>query len=142
MKRSARKRWALVTVVVAAGALCVSSPAFAAWASFGSGAGKAASPSMPTGAAPTASVNGNQVTVSWPAATFPDGTPVAGYVVNRYSATGVLQTIGAGCTGVVATLMCTELSVPIGTWSYTDTPVQSNWRGHESGRSSAVQVTS
>ena len=140
---SAPIRWRQgLAVIAVAGAMCVASPALAAWSTGGSGAATAGSPTMPTGATPTATVDGSQVTVSWPAAMFPNGTPVAGYVVNRFSATGVLQTIGSGCSGVVTTLTCTELSVPAGTWTYTDTPEQSNWRGAASAMSSSVQVSS
>jgi len=135
-------RQVLAAVVFVVGALGLASPAFASWPVGGSGSGKAAALTMPAGATPMATANGNVVNVSWSAATFANGAPVAGYVVNRYSAGGVLQTIGAGCSGVVTTLTCTETAVPNGTWTYTDTPVQSNWTGTASAQSSSVQVSS
>ena len=76
-----------------------------------------------------------------PAATFANGAAVAGYLVNRYdAATGVLQTIGAACSGVVATTTCTENNVPSGTWEYTDTAVQYSWTGASSSPSNPIIV--
>jgi hypothetical protein len=137
---SVRWRRGLAFVACVAGVLSIASPAFAAWSAGGSGAGKALALTMPSGATPTASAAGSSVTVSWPAAKFANGTSVAGYVITRYNTSGVAQTIGSGCSGVVTTLTCTELSVPSGTWTYTDTPVQSNWRGSASAMSNSVQV--
>ncbi len=66
---------------------------------------------------------------------------MAGYIVNRYNAsTGAPATVGAGCSGVVTTTTCTEVSVAPGTWVYTDTPVQVNWTGGASPDSSAIVV--
>jgi hypothetical protein len=51
---------------------------------------------MPTGGAPSVVAKGTLVTIRWPAATFANGAPVAGYIVARYdAATGAVQPIGA-----------------------------------------------
>lgn len=131
-----------VMAVSSAAVLGLATPTFATWAFGGGGGGDARAAVMPTGATPSASANGNSVTVSWSAATFASGTPVAGYVVKRYSTMGVLQTTGSGCSGVIASVSCTELAVPSGTWIYTTTPVQSNWTGTASAPSNAVPVAS
>jgi hypothetical protein len=87
---------------------------------------------MPTGGQPAGSATGGSVSIRWPAATLPNGIAVAGYVVRRFNAvTGAAATVGSGCSGVVATTTCTELSVPLGTWVYTDTPKLS-WTGGQS----------
>ncbi|MGO9559108.1 MAG: hypothetical protein ACLPQS_16430 [Acidimicrobiales bacterium] len=136
-------RWAFGALLALLAVTVVASPAFAAWSAGGAGGAGAGGLIMPTGGTPTVSANGDRVTVSWPAATFVDGAPVAGYQVNRYnSSTGAVQTIGSGCGGVVATTSCTELNVPDGTWIYTDTPVQLDWSGTASPASSSVRVAS
>jgi len=69
------------------------------------------------------------------------GAPVAGYIINRYNAlNGAAATVGAGCSGIVTTTTCTELSVPSGSWIYTDTPVQLSWMGTPSPASAAITV--
>jgi hypothetical protein len=136
------RRPLLVMAVSTVAAIAFASPALAVWSVGGTGGADAGALTMPTGATPTASANGSTVTVSWSAATFANGAPVAGYVVDRYSSTGVLQTIGSGCSGVITTLTCAELAVPAGTWTYTDTPVQLSWTGTASAQSNSVQVTS
>ena len=137
-----RLPWLLAAAVFVVAALGVTTPATAAWSAGGAGGADAGALTMPAGSTPTVSAVGNAVTVSWSAATFANGRDVAGYVVDRYSTTGVLQTIGSGCSGLVTTNTCTELAVPSGTWTYADTPVQSNWIGAESAQSSSVQVGS
>ena len=97
---------------------------------------------MPTGAAPRGTVLGNVVTISWPPSTFPNGTDVSGYIVNRYNAaTGATATVGSSCSGVVSTTSCAEASVPPGTWIYTDTPTQVNWTGVQSAASAPLVVS-
>jgi len=134
----------LGSLLVVAGLLATLAPACAAsaaWSSGATGTAGAAATTMPTGSAPSASASGNEVTVSWPVASFPDGAAVAGYVINRYNAsTGAPATVGSGCSGVITATSCTELSVPAGTWVYTDTPVQLSWTGGESPLSPAVTV--
>ena len=68
------------------------------------------------------------------------GQSVTGYTVKRYNAAGVAQTVGAGCSGTLTTLSCTESSVPAGAWTYTVTPSLDSWLGAESPRSAAVTV--
>jgi len=118
------------------------SSALAAWSALGPGGAAGAGAVMPGGAVPSVSATTSAVTVSWTAATFPNGASVAGYVINRYSATtGVPATVGAGCSGIVSSTTCTELSVQPGTWVYTETPVQLTWTGAQSPDSAPIVVT-
>ena len=130
------KRW--MGALTALLCLVLASQAAADWNGGGSGRGYSQARSLPAGKAPTTSVSGRSVTVSWQAAT--DGAPVSGYVVNRYSADGVAQSVKAGCSGTVSGLSCTEKDVPSGSWTYTVTPQQGNWRGAESPRSQPASV--
>jgi hypothetical protein len=122
--------------------LTFTSLADAAWSSGGSGSASSLTYTMPSGAQPTASVSHTSVTVSWPAALFPDNEHVAGYVITRFNASnGNLATVGASCSGTLTTTTCTEQNVPAGTWTYADTPVQDNWQGGQSIASAAVTVS-
>lgn len=115
-------------------------PAGAAWTASGAGTATGAATVMPAGAAPTAALSGTTATVTWTAATFPNGTPVAGYTVQRINAiNGAPATVGGTCSGVVTTTSCSE-SVPSGSWVYTDTPVQLTWTGSVSPASNTITV--
>jgi hypothetical protein len=130
-------RWLLLLVAVVA----VGSPggATAAWSRIGSGSSAAKAKALGPGNVPT--VSGHKVTVSWAASSYANGGSPAGYLINRYNAsTGVLQTIGANCSGTIAALTCTENGVPSGSWKYTVTPAAGNWRGAESAKSATVTV--
>lgn len=119
--------------------LLVPAVALAAWtAAGGNGRGYSKARSVAAGNTPTASVSNRNVTVSWAASA--GNVPVTGYIVKRYSAGGVEQTIGANCSGTVAGTSCTENSVPPGSWRYSVTPARQNWRGAESAQSTAVTV--
>src|SRR5262249_43416250 len=86
---------------------------------------------------------GRSVTLTWSAATLADGQSVDGYLVTRYEADPPYapQLTGAGCSGVITSLTCTEYAVPFGSWQYTITPVKGvNWRGLESTKSGAVTI--
>ncbi|MCA1683910.1 MAG: hypothetical protein LC708_02105 [Actinobacteria bacterium] len=87
-------------------------------------------------------IDGQDVTVSWPASTTAAGQPVLGYTVSRYaSATGGTATAaGSGCAAVVATQSCTDANVAAGLWYYAVTPRIYNWAGPEGARSPAVVV--
>jgi hypothetical protein len=115
--------------------------AYASWSGAASGSGAAKAAQLPTPTAPSASASVHSVTVTWPAATV-GGQNVAGYTVKRYNAGGTAQTIGAGCTGTISGLTCTEATVASGTWRYTVTPIQGAWTGTESPQSSSVTVQS
>jgi large repetitive protein len=80
---------------------------------------------------PTASPT---VPVSWNAATLANGGAVTGYVVHRYSAGNAPQSVGAGCSGVLAGTSCSESGVPDGTWTYGVQAKFDNWLGAESAR--------
>jgi hypothetical protein len=115
----------------------------AAWTA-GSGSGSAAgrAATMPAGQRPSATASGSDVTVRWPAATLPDGTPVAGYRLERFDPNGTAQPVLADCTGTLGTTTCTEHGVPAGSWTYADTPVQFGWSGARSVASAPVTVGS
>jgi hypothetical protein len=112
----------------------------AAWQSPGAGAQAAKAITLGSGNTPAASVSNRSVALSWSATSLPGGGPVGGYTVRRYSAAGVLQSIGSGCSGTIGSTSCTETGVPGGSWRYTVTPRQGNWSGVESSQSSAVTV--
>ena len=115
--------------------------ALAGWAGSGAGPAQAGAETMPTGPTPAASVSGSSVTVSWSVVALSGGETVAGYRVRRYDvSTGEEQVVGAGCSGTVTALSCTETSVPVGTWRYSVTSVQSSWTGTESAKSTPVTV--
>ena len=128
-------------MIAIAAALLVVPTASAAWSPSAIGSGAARAKALGTGNIPTATVSGKKVTVTWSASTFSNGGNVPGYVVRRYDAsTGVLQTIGASCTGTIAALTCTERNTPAGGWKYTVTPAVANWRGGESAKSATAPV--
>jgi hypothetical protein len=132
---------AMVVTVVLGLAPGQASATLAVWASAGSGTAAGAAAVMPTGSAPSGSAVGSAVTISWSTATFANGAPVAGYVINRYNAaTGAQATVGPGCNGVVTATSCTESPVPGGQWQYTETPVQLGWTGRESPASAVIVV--
>ena len=132
-----RRLGVLLVVVAAVG---FSGGAAAAWTPAGSGRGATRAKTLGSGNAPTASVSGKKVTVSWTASSYTNGGTPAGYVVRRYNASGVLQAIGANCAAVITALACTENNVPAGSWQYTVTPATGNWRGPESTKSAAANV--
>jgi hypothetical protein len=121
----------------------VSAAAGAAWSVSRTGNGATGSKTISTTApaAPTGSVSSHDVTVTWTASHFVDGTNVPSYIVKRYDAiTNVLQTTLAACSGNVAATSCVEHSVPTGSWKYTVTPAAGGWRGTESPKSATVVV--
>ena len=137
MKRSTTLLLPLAIVSVAAAA------ALGEWSAGGEGSAAGAASTMPGGNAPTARASGNVVAVTWLAASFPDGTNVAGYTVRRYNAaTGAPGTVGGSCSGVVTATTCTDQPVPNGSWVYADTPVQLTWTGAESPAGNTVTTLS
>jgi hypothetical protein len=128
--------WVLVVIL----AVCAGpGAAYAAWSGNGATTAQVQAATMPSGSAPTVSATGHSITVSWSGGTLL-GQSVNGYTVKRYDAAGVAQTVGAGCSGTITALSCTESSVPAGTWHYTVTPLLYSWLGIESPASSAVTV--
>lgn len=121
-------------------ALTLPAIASASWrpASAPTATGYAKSRSLGTGTTPTATVSGRNVTVNW---TAPGGgAPPSGYVVKRYNGAGVVQTIGSACSGVVTGTSCTETAVAAGSWRYSVTPANGNWRGTEGSQGTAATV--
>jgi hypothetical protein len=129
----------VLPLIVVLATVAHASTAVAAWTAGGNGSAAAKAYAMPAGSQPSASVANRDVTVSWPASVL-GGSNVAGYTVRRYDSTGVAQTVGAGCSGTITGLSCTESAVAPGSWRYTVTPVQAGWRGAESPQSTAVTV--
>ncbi|MFI5035650.1 MAG: hypothetical protein ACHQFZ_05540 [Acidimicrobiales bacterium] len=120
--------------------LAWTSLALAAWTDSGTGSGAGAGLTMPSGNAPTATAKGGVVTVSWSPAPLVTGDPVGGYVVARYNVTtGVEAAVGGSCSAVLTVTTCSE-SVPPGTWTYTDTPIQDSWTGAPSADGAPVVV--
>ncbi len=130
-------------IVAVALALALVTPGIAAakYNASGTGPGSAEAEDGPDGNQPTLSLTGRSVKVSWVKSTFDDGTAVSGYTVARYNATtGVAATIGAGCTGTIAALTCTENNVSPGTWVYAITPRHFNWIGDEGNDSAPITI--
>jgi hypothetical protein len=109
-------------------------------ASSGSAAGYSKSRQLPAGLQPTAAVSGRNVAVSWTAPS--GGAPPSGYLIQRYNLSGAAQTIGSSCSGVVTATSCTEQAVAPGSWTYSVTPANANWRGGESPLSATAVVGS
>src|SRR5436309_2097323 len=97
-----RRAWlALAVPLVLA---CAAAPANAAWLAGGTGGPSVPASSVPTGATPTVSASGQNVTVSWAAASM--GSAVLSYQVRRYNTSNVVQTIGAACASTTTALTC------------------------------------
>ena len=143
-----RRARLLTTQVIVVG-LVLALTAAAAWASWSAGStpgghANAAASTVDRGATPTAVAATGSVTVSWAASTLTSGDPVAGYLITRYdTATNTVQTIAAGCAGVITATTCTETGLPDGHWVYTVTPVIGTyWAGAESPPSGPVTTDS
>jgi len=119
--------------------LAIAGAAEASWGTIGAGTGSAKASSIPPGSVPTHSTTTYpNVALSWSPLSV--GGAAVSYVVRRYSEAGSLQTIGAGCSGTLATSSCTESSVPVGRWQYTTQAAKANWVGLESAKSTTVEV--
>ncbi|MGZ4209844.1 MAG: OmpL47-type beta-barrel domain-containing protein [Actinomycetota bacterium] len=142
---------ALVFALLVFTGLAGAATAYAYWSSQASDSGKALASALTAGNAPTLSMSGTNITISWsqvllagsPLGAYPGG----GYIVRRYADSSSTPIVpGAGCSGTIsgatATLSCTETSVPAGTWHYSVTPALYNWRGTESAQSAAPPVNS
>lgn len=123
-----------------AAALVFAATAGAAWGPSGTGVALSKAASMPTGAAPQASVSGlvtKTVTLRWDASAFSTGVTVSGYRVTRYPAGGGAGTIV--CGGQVSGTQCTDAGLlPLQSYAYAVTPVQANWTGTESPRTAVT----
>lgn len=138
------RRLLRTAVAIAAVLSLLGGTAWAFWTtgSAPGGNGAAAAAVVSQGSTPSAAVSDRTITVSWAATTLSTGEPVTGYQIRRYDlATLTQQSIGAGCSGTIATTACTETRVPAGQWVYSVTPViGTNWQGQESFKSSPVTV--
>jgi hypothetical protein len=134
--RTTRQRRAAIATGIAAVAFTFAGVAVASWLSTGAGAGAGAGQAQTVngGNAPTATPSGSSVTLTWPQTTLSGGTPVAGYIVKRFTTGGSPLVVGASCSGTIAALGCTETSVPDGTYDYSVTPRQGGWTGIESAK--------
>ena len=130
-------------LLAVAAALLLPGHGDAAWSVGRTGSGKIGSKTISTAApaAPAGAVSSHDVTVTWTASHFADGTNVPSYIVKRYDAiTNALQTTLSACSGNVGATSCVEHAVPTGTWKYTVTPAAGIWRGTESAKSANVVV--
>ena len=133
-----RLRATLVASALALLAALAPASASASWKGAAPGSASAKARSLGSVAQPTTSIANRNVTVRWTAPG--SGAPVTGYLVRRYDQSGNAQTIGAGCSGTIATTSCTETAVPPGRWRYRVTAVNAKWRGPESAASALVSV--
>ena len=131
-------RRAGTSLLVLVASLSLPATAAASWHPAGGGNGYGGAKSLAAGNTPAATVSNRSVTVNWTASG--GSVPISGYIVTRYDNGGSPQTIGSACTGTIAGTSCTETGVPSGTWRYSVTPVNQNWRGAESSQSTAVTV--
>ena len=132
------RKGGLLAAAIALTVLAYAPTASASWHGNGAGSGYSKANALSGGNTPGVAVSGRNVTVSWSAS---GGTvPVGGYLVKRYNTANQQQTIGAGCTGTIVVLTCTENVVPAGDWKYTVTPVQGNWHGTGSATSATATV--
>jgi trimeric autotransporter adhesin len=101
--------------------------------------GKGATPIVTSPGTPLVA---SSVHLGWAVSTLSSGAAVDGYLVKRYPVpSGPAVSVGAGCSGTISSLDCTETNVADGTWTYTVTPViGNNWVGTESNRPSATRV--
>jgi hypothetical protein len=112
----------------------------AAWAISSNGTGYSKAFSMPSGSVPTKAISTYPgVAVSWTGVSV-GGAGMSGYTIRRYSEAGVLQTIGAACSGAIAALTCTETATPVGRWQYTTQPIKGVWLGTESAKSTTLEL--
>jgi hypothetical protein len=136
-------------IVLGVGALVLAglcSTAVAAWPAAGSGDGRASSDATPTAqpAAPTTSVSGSTVTLTFAAVRTVSGlNPATSYTISRYP-TAVATTPSATVSCTPATLTapsCTDSPGAGTTTFYTYTPKWgANWNGVESSKSTGTTV--
>ena len=124
------KRYRVIAVLIALGALGIGAVAFAYFTATGSGTGAASigSVASPTDVAGTPS--GSTVSVSWTGATGP-GTGTVGYYVTRTpSPSGTSANVcGSSPTSLLPATptSCNDMSVPNGTYTYTVTAVDNSF---------------
>ncbi|HTG46606.1 MAG TPA: hypothetical protein VK646_03000 [Actinomycetota bacterium] len=127
--------------IVFVAALTAPGLASASWHQGGTGTAYAGSDDMPAGLQPALSLAGHNVTVSWSAAQFSDGSNITHYQVIRYDdATDTAHAVASGCSGTVSGLSCTENNVASGDWYYTVTPIAASWVGDEGPASNVVSI--
>lgn len=128
-------------ITLLAAALLLAPAAHAAWTLTGRGNAASYAKTLGTAAAPKLSATGKKITLTWTATSFLEGGAAPAYLIRRYDAnSGAQQIVGAGCSGTITALACTETSVPTGTWQYTVTAAAGNWRGSESTKSASIKV--
>jgi hypothetical protein len=120
-------------------ALAIAGAAEASWATSGNGAGYSKASSIPAGSVPSHTIaTYPNVGLNWTALSVGGAAP--SYTVRRYSEAGTLQSIGASCSGSIATNSCTENAAPVGRWQYTTQATKGGWLGAESARSTTVEI--
>ena len=97
----------LVIAISLAGTI-TASVAWAFWSagSLPGGSTTSTAATVAAGNTPAVAASPTSVAVSWAASTLSTGTAVSGYIVHRYDSTGtVLQTTGAGCSGLITAIV-------------------------------------
>ncbi len=119
--------------------LLTPSVADANWDSPGSGTSYAQALTLNAPGTPTVirTGGGMDIHVSWNAVSI-GGSSASSYVIHRYNAANVQQTIGAACSGNVTGTSCVEAGVPTGTWHYKVQARKGAWVGPNSSASAAI----
>src|SRR5206468_1451206 len=101
------------------------------WHSTGAGTGSGTAGTLNPPTSVTATSSSSTVTVNWTAPTPPSGT-LDSYTVTRYA--GATPTNACGTDPATSatfipngTLTCNDLTVPVGTYTYTVTAVWRSW---------------
>ena len=140
--RGWRRPFGLFVLVVCAFLVTSTGAAFAYWSAAGSGGATAKATTASTGAQPTATVSGRDVTLSWGAATNATSYTVARANVAPQS---LSTTVNGTCAGGPTGTSCTDTSLvesgaSATNWTYIDTPQLHNWNGTTSPASAQVTV--
>lgn len=120
------RRLAIAGMVTAVVVFWSATAAAAFWlaASAGTGTAGVGTLAPPTGVGATQQSGTGTVAVSWSA---PVGTPAAsGYYVQR-SGTGTVAACGTSPLSTIAATSCSDMSVPLGSYTYTVTAVYRSW---------------
>ena len=115
-------------------------PAGASWGASHTGAAWGRATSLPPAPAPSASVSGDTVELSWPPASLADGTAPSGYRVTRYAADGTASGTAGSCAHGSGSLSCSDSPVPPGTWTYRLQVGLAGWLGPTGPASEPVVV--
>jgi hypothetical protein len=131
----------LATVLGCLPAVLLAAPSVAGanWSSPGAGASYAQALSLDAPGTPAVARTGGgtDIRISWSTVTI-GGSSASSYVIRRYDAANVQQTIGAACSGGVTGTSCVEAGVPAGIWHYKVQAHMGAWTGPSSSASAAI----